>query len=236
MSNQTKRVASIRRLVIIALFTAIAYIAMLMTNLIKVQFLTLDIKDAVITLSGLFFGPLAALFASVVVPLLELITVSSTGWYGLVMNFLGTASFSITVSLVYRVKKDLFGAILALVSGVFAMTVVMMFANLIITPIYTHMPTSAIRDMIPTLFLPFNLIKAVVNAAVVMMFYKPVSSMLQRTGFLPKSEHAFKLDKRTVIIMAVSLVLVVSSIAVIFNFLEGAAFEWGLLSKFQSKK
>lgn len=226
MKNRTDNLMKIRRLVIVAMFTALAYVVMLMIHF-PVQFLTLDLKDAVITLCGLAFGPLSALFIAIVVPLLELVTVSSTGLYGLIMNIIGSVSFSLTVSLIYKRKKNFFSAILGLISGVLAMTAAMMVANLIITPLYNHIPVSAVRDMIPTLLLPFNLVKAVLNAALVLLLYKPVSTLLQKTGFLPKSEHKFRLDWRTVTVMIIALVLIVTSFIVIFQVL-GGKFTWGV--------
>ena len=115
----------LRRMIGVALFTALAYVVMLLIHF-PVSFLTLDVKDAIITLCGLCFGPLAALFSSATVALVEMVTVSSTGPYGFLMNFLGTASFSVTVSLIYRWRKNFPAAIIGLISGVFAMTAVMM--------------------------------------------------------------------------------------------------------------
>ena len=89
----------IRRMTMIGLFTALAYVVMMLIHFPVPPMLTLDLKDTVITLCGLCFGPLAAVFAGIVVPLLELITVSDTGVYGFVMNALGALSFSVTVSL-----------------------------------------------------------------------------------------------------------------------------------------
>ena len=119
MMVQTKRREATRRMVMIGLFSAMAYVVMLLLH-IKVSFLTLDVKDAVITLCGLYFGPVSALIISVLVPLLEFITVSTTGVYGLIMNILGSVSFSVTVSLIYKYKKTLWGAMLALFTGAFA--------------------------------------------------------------------------------------------------------------------
>ncbi len=217
----------IRRMTMIGLFTALAYVVMMLIHFPVPPMLTLDLKDTVITLCGLCFGPLAAVFAGIVVPLLELITVSDTGVYGFVMNALGALSFSVTVSLIYKFKKNMLGAILGLVSGVFAMTAVMLLFNLIVTPLYLHISVAEVRQMIPTLLLPFNLVKAVLNASMIMLLYKPVSSLLQRTGFLPHSEHTYRLDWRTVTAIAVSVVLIVSAFVVVFAVLGGQfTFGW----------
>ena len=219
---------NIRRLTMIGLFTALAYVVMVLIHFPVPPMLTLDLKDTVITLCGLCFGPLAAVFAGIVVPFLELITVSGTGVYGFVMNALGTLSFSVTVSLIYRFRKNMLGAVLGLVSGVFAMTAVMLLFNLVITPWYLHISVAEVRQMIPTLLLPFNLVKAVLNAALVMLLYKPVSTALQRMGFLPRSEHSYRLDWRTVTAIVISLVLVVAAFVVVFQVLGGSfTFGWG---------
>ena len=216
----------LRRLVIVALFTALAYVVMLMIHF-PISFLTMDVKDAIITLCGLSFGPLSALFISVVVPFLELIGGSPTGLYGFAMNVLGSATFSVTVSLIYKYKKSFLGAIVGLVSGVFALTAVMLLFNLIVTPRYLMVSVGEVAKLIPTLLLPFNLVKAVLNAAIVFFLYKPVSAMLQRSGFLPRSESKFRFDRRMLIVMGVALVLIVVSFAVIFGVL-GGRFEFGI--------
>ena len=219
---------NIRRLTMIGLFTALAYVVMVLIHFPVPPMLTLDLKDTVITLCGLCFGPLAAVFAGIVVPFLELITgVSDTGLYGFLMNAIGTLSFSVTVSLIYKFRKNMFGAVLGLVSGVFAMTAVMLLFNLVITPWYLHISVAEVRQMIPTLLLPFNLVKAVLNAALVMLLYKPVSTALQRMGFLPRSEHSYRLDWRTVTAIVISLVLVVAAFVVVFQVLGGSfTFGW----------
>ena len=241
MMVQTKRREATRRMVMIGLFSAMAYVVMLLLH-IKVSFLTLDVKDAVITLCGLYFGPVSALIISVLVPLLEFITVSTTGVYGLIMNILGSVSFSVTVSLIYKYKKTLWGAMLALFTGAFAMVAVMMLANLFITPYYMGVTADAVRGMIPTLLLPFNAIKAVLNVGFVLLFYKSLSRALRKTGFLPRSQSSQQeaaagealtapaKSKRfvtTVVITAVAVLLIAAAMVLIFTVL-GGKFTFGI--------
>ena len=159
---------------------------------------------------------------SVLVPLLELVTVSSTGLYGFLMNFLGTAMFAVTASLIYKYRKSFFGAIVGLVSGVAAMVATMMLFNLLVTPFYMGVTVDVVQGLIPTLLLPFNLVKGVLNAALVLLFYKPLSGVMQRAGILPRSAHPFHMDVRTVVVMCVSLALVVASLVVVFKVLGGS--------------
>ena len=215
-----KQKTNLKKLVAVALFSALAYAVMLVVHF-PVSFLTLDLKDAVIALCGLYFGPLAALFAAVFVPFLEMITVSSTGIYGFLMNMISSATFSVTVSVIYKYKKSLLGAVVGLISGVFALTAVMMLFNLVVTPFYMGVSVEAVKQLIPALLLPFNLVKATLNAALVMLLYKPVSLLLQRTGFIKKSSQSYRMDLKTILVFALSLALIIGSLIVIVSVLGG---------------
>ncbi len=175
--------SAIRRTVITAVFAALAYALMLVFHF-KVQFLTFDLKDAVITIAGLLLGPVAALVISLLVAVLEL-TVSDTGIYGFIMNFASSATFSVVASLVYQYRKRLAGAILGLISAVLALVAVMMALNLVVTPFFMGVSAHDVAAMIPTLFLPFNAVKALANAALVLILYKPVSRAMVAARLLP---------------------------------------------------
>ncbi len=217
---------AMRRIVLIALFGALSYVLMLFVHF-PVAFLTLDVKDVIITLAGLYFGPSAALILSVLVPLLEMITVSDTGIYGFVMNVLGTGAFSITSSMIYKYKKSFFGAITGLVAGVAIMVGVMMLFNLLVTPYYLGVAVAEVQALIPTLLLPFNAVKGVFNAALVLLLYKPLSGVMQRAGILPRSEHPFRMDLKSVLVTFSALALIAASLFVIF-FVLGGGFSFGI--------
>ena len=211
----------IKRMTAIAMFCALAYVCMYFIR-IPVQFLTLDIKDAVIILCSLLFGPFAGLFIAVVVPLLEFFTISETGVYGLIMNMCSSVTFSLTASLIYRYKKSLLGAVVGLISGVFAVTAVMLLANLLVTPHFMGAPLETVVAMIPKILLPFNLLKATLSASLVLLLYKPLSTVLKKIGFLqgaPKGEldpaDVKKNRIRSLVIAAVAVLVIAASLAVI---------------------
>lgn len=172
------------RTVVMALFCALAYATMFVFRF-NVAFLTFDLKDVFLTIGGLLFGPIAAVVMSLLVALLEFITVGDTGPYGFLMNFVSSAVFTSVCALVYGYRKKLSGAVIGLVAAVISMTGVMMVMNLLITPLYTSSSSADVAKMIPTLLLPFNLIKATFNAALVLLFYKPVSRALKAAGYTP---------------------------------------------------
>ncbi len=181
--HETNLRRHLRYSVAIAMFAALAYVCVFIFRF-KVSFLTLDVKDAVMAVGALALGPLAGALISLIVALLEFITVSDTGVYGLIMNFLSSASFTLTASLIYRFRRRLSSAVLGLVSAVFMTTSVMMLANLFVTPFYMGVERAQVVEMLPTLLLPFNLTKSTLNAAVVLLLYKPLTNALVRAGLM----------------------------------------------------
>ena len=215
-NNLIKSRERVKRLVFIALFTALAFSSTLVIHP-KVFFLTFDVKDAIITLAAMAFGPAAGVLISFLVALIELITISETGIYGFIMNFCSSAVFSVTASLIYKYKKTLFGGIIGLVSSVFATTAVMMLANMLITPLFMKTSTDEILKMIPTILLPFNFLKAVANAALVIGFYKPVSNALKAVGAIKRKEdEKLKFDKKTVILLLCATAISAAAIVTMF--------------------
>ena len=214
----------LRRIALIAVFGALAYALMLVIHF-KVSFLTLDLKDAVIVLSGLYFGPGAALSLSVLVPFLELISVSDTGLYGFLMNFISTATMSLTASLIYRYKRSLMGAIVALLSAAAATVGVMMLFNLWITPYYMGVTVETVKALIPTLLLPFNTVKSCMNVGFVLLLYKPISTVMQRMKLIEKSSQKQSLNRKTIAVTVLALILIGVSLAIVLGVLNGR-FEW----------
>ena len=176
----------LKRHTTVAVLCALSFLC---TVLIKfpVMFLTMDIKDSIIMLCTLFFGVPSGIIAAVVVPLLEYMTVSGTAEYGLIMNVISSVSLCIPVGLIYKYKKTLNGAILGLCVSVVSMTAVMMVANLFITPYYMGVSQADVVSLIPTLLLPFNLVKGTLNAAIVLLLYKPLSRALKKNKLPEKS-------------------------------------------------
>jgi riboflavin transporter FmnP len=221
MQNRQNSIIKIKKICAVAMFCALAYACMYFIK-IPVGFLTLDVKDSLIVLTSLLFGPIYGLTIAVVVPFLELITISGTGVYGFIMNVCSSVTFSVTAGMIYRYKKSMVGAIISLCSGVFAVTSVMMLANLFITPYYIGGSVADVAAMIPKILLPFNLVKATLNAAIVLLLYKPLSKTLKRIGFLTSSgvSHQGE-DKghgrmRSVLITVISLAVIAGSLAIIF--------------------
>jgi riboflavin transporter FmnP len=202
----------IKKTASIAMLSALAFLARLVFK-IPVSFLTFDIKDTVIALGGLVFGPVSGVVIALVVSLVEMI-ISETGPIGFIMNFVSSAVFAGVASLIYKFKRTFNGAIIGLYSSVAATTAVMLLMNVILTPIYQGVPRSAVIAMLPTLFLPFNFAKTLLNAAIVMLIYKPVVVALRKAKILEGKTMDVKFGKQSVITIIISSVSLVAAIVI----------------------
>ena len=216
-NNFTKSHEKIKRMVFVALFAALAYASTMIIHP-KVMFLTFDVKDSVITLAAMAFGPVSGVVISFLAALIEFVTISETGIYGFIMNFCGSAVFSVTASLIYKYKKTLWGGIIGLVAAVFAMTAAMLLANIVVTPFFMKTSTEEVMKLLPTVLLPFNFLKALANAGLVIGFYKPVSNALKAVGAIKRKEdEKLKFDKITLLLLLCAAVVSAVSVIVMFT-------------------
>ena len=214
---QKKDRFGIRKMTLLAVFTALAY-AVTFTFRINVSFLTFDAKDAIVGIAAMIFGPASGAIISFLVATIEQITVGDTGFWGWLMDFASTATFSITAGYIYSKRRNISGVALSLSTAVVATVTAMMLCNLLITPIYMKVELAQVIDLIPILLLPFNLTKAVLNAGVVLALYKPLITALRAAKLLPKSENAGNGTKpsfwslRSLVFILIAIVLISASI------------------------
>lgn len=177
-----------KKIALIGLFCAIAYIFTILGGLLPISvagFLKYDPKDIIVAIAGFILGPASALVISVITALLELATgISTTGFYGLLMNIISTASFACVSSFIYKKRKTLPGAIVGLIVATLVTTAFMLLWNYFVTPFYMHVPREVVASMLPTVFLPFNLIKYGMNACLALIIYKPLVNALRRSHIL----------------------------------------------------
>lgn len=214
MDNQNKKRFSFdtKRLVGMAMFAALAY-GITFVFRIPVEFLTFDAKDAVLTIAAFIYGPIAALVMSLIPALIEFITISSTGFWGFLMNFASSACFSFTASVIYKYRRSFNGAIIGLYASVLATTALMMVMNILVTPIYMKVSREVVLDLLPTLLLPFNFAKALMNAAIAMLIYKPVSIAMKRAKLI-QGKMDVKFNKQSVIMLIIGGVTLAASITI----------------------
>ena len=217
----TKSTQNIKNLASMAMLTALAVAADIFLRIGGIGgFLTYEPKDVVLTIGAFLFGPVAGLIMSLVVCLVEMISVSSTGPIGLLMNFLSSAVFVGVASVIYYRKKTMSRAVAGLIAAVLSMTAVMLLWNYIVTPMYMGVPREQVVGMLLPLLLPFNLIKAALNAALVLLLYKGAATALRKSGLVPKRDSYQSDNKRlnTVLVVVISAVAAVTLLLVLLIF------------------
>ncbi len=219
--TRSKTLTNIRNITAIGLFCAIAFVLCLVFHF-KAMFLTFDLKDSVITVGAMLLGPIPGLIMSVIVALLDFLLIPSstgTGIYGLMMDIISSASFVCIGSWMYTYRRTMSGAVIGMISSILGMTAVMMVANILITPYYMGATTGEVIALIPTLLLPFNVTKAVFNAALVFILYNPISRAMRLAKFIPARAEEGKAKNIKLTIVVTGVGLVVGAVALLYFFL-----------------
>lgn len=224
MKQTTKTKYDVKTLTAMAMIVALAYAAMAVCKLFIPKiggFLSLDIIDAVVGIGGFLFGPMAAVMMIVVEAFIEAITLSTTGWYGFVMNVLSTVLLICPAVIIYRHKGKTSGAVIGLCVGVVFRLLGMIVFNYIVTPMYFKMPRAAVVDLMPMIAL-FNLVKGTLNAALLMILYPPVSKTLRKIGLVApsKSQGSAEGQKFSYVPLIVSLVVLAGAVLVVLKMLK----------------
>ncbi len=137
-----------------------------------VAFLEYDPADISILIVGLSYGTGWGILATVVVSLVQGLTVSSSGGFiGILMHIISTGAFVTSVSLTNKKTEKL---LISLPAGVITMVVVMIPVNLIFTGIFMKTGVAAVAKMLIPAIIPFNLLKAGINAIVAGIIYERI--------------------------------------------------------------
>lgn len=210
MDSKTKKITTT------AMLCAIAYVVVVIGRIPVVLFLKYDPKDIIITLGGLIWGPMTSFIVSVIVSLIEMVTISENGVLGCIMNIVSTCSFACTASVIYKKKRTLSGAVTGLVTGSLMMVLVMLLWNYLIAPIYMGYPREAVSKLLVPAFLPFNLLKAGLNAGFTFLLYKPVTTALRKAGYISNSQNMQ--SRKPIGLWLFSGVIVITCILLILSF------------------
>lgn len=182
-----------KKLSTIGMICAFAYAAAVIGRIPLILFLKYDPKDVIIVIGGMIFGPFTSFAITVIVSIVEMFTISETGIWGCIMNVISSCSFACSAAFLYQKNRKLSNITLSLFCGLTCQVAAMMFWNYLITPIYMGYPREAIIELLLPVFLPFNLIKGGMNAAITLLLYKPVFTALRHFNLIePKPDS----DKR----------------------------------------
>ena len=173
--SQKKKGIPTRKLCGMAVLTALAVVLACTIHVpyFGAGFLEYSPSDVPVLIASFMYGPVWGLVITAIVSLIQGLTVSAgSGWIGIAMNFLSTGIFVLSAGLIYKFKHDIKGATIGLVVGFVCGVVTMILWNILITPLYMKVPRETVLAMIPTVFLPFNVLKYAGNAAMTFSLYK----------------------------------------------------------------
>ena len=188
MNNQNKfSTAAIAKL---AMMTAVSMVLLLLIRIPfpPAPFLVYDPADVPIYITAFAFGPAAGLIVTLVVCLIQAFMLGGDGLYGFLMHFVATGIVAVVIGLMYARCKTKKRAVMSLAVAVVVAVVVMCVMNILVTPAYMGAPREAVIAMIPTVIIPFNLLKAGLNAVLTFVLYKRVSGFLHGSSAVRAAE------------------------------------------------
>ena len=128
--------------------------------------------DVPILIAGFLLGPLYGLAITVIVSVIQGVTVSASGgWIGIVMHICGTGALVAASSVIYRRRNTIPFAIAGIFVGLLAYTSLMIGLNYILTPLYLGRPAEEITAVL-WYIIAFNLIKGAVNSVIAFNLFK----------------------------------------------------------------
>lgn len=145
------------------------------------SFLEYDPADIPILIAAFAYGPVQGLILTVVVSVIQGLTVSATsgGIIGVVMHIFATGGCAFVAGSIYKKNKTRKNAVLALVAGALVQTVAMVIMNMIFTPLFMKVPLETVIALLGPAIIPFNLFKAGINGTVTFILYKFISHYLK---------------------------------------------------------
>ncbi|MFW6287380.1 MAG: ECF transporter S component [bacterium] len=178
---------NLKKLTNISVMTALAVVFMIFLKFpipFLPPFLIYEPGDIPILIISFLYGPIPALISTFISSVLMELTTGLGGPWGILMHFIATGTFVTTAGLIYQKMHSRKGAIIGLISGTIAMTVIMIPANLIVTPIYLGASREQVIKLLVPGIIPFNLIKAALNSIFTVIVYKYLANFLRSKGLI----------------------------------------------------
>lgn len=193
---ENKKILSIRNLVQIGMFGALAAVLMLFEfplPFIAPSFYELDLSEIPVLIGTFSMGPVAGVLIELIKVLLKLVLKgTSTAYVGDVANFVIGCFFLLPAGIIYKIKRTKKGAVLGMTVGTLTMAVVGAAMNAyVLLPFYFKIygmteeqliaagaGINSLITSIPTFILvavvPFNLIKGIIVSLITYLVYKRV--------------------------------------------------------------
>lgn len=198
--QQLKDCGRTLNLVKIAVLAALGFVLMQVFHIpmpFAPAFMSVDFGDVPGLVGGFAMGPVAGVIIQFVKNFLKLLTTETVG-VGELSNFIVSTAFVIGASSYYKRHKTMSGAVVALLIGSIAMTVMALISNAyFIFPAYAKAidldlnalavqvgsANHLVKDYWTLMFfavVPFNLVKTALESVVCLLLYKRISPILHR--------------------------------------------------------
>lgn len=179
-AEKLKKMFTAKRLALMAVFTALAYVASFLEFSLfpSASFLKLDFGNVFIMLIGFLLGPVEGVVVCALKEILR-IPLGSTGGVGELANMIVTSSFILLPSVVYKFRKGLNVVVPAMAAACFIATGTALLANRFILFPAFGIPTKGFYE-VWELILAFNLIKTVSVSLFTLLLYKRLSAFLKK--------------------------------------------------------
>lgn len=192
---------NVRKIAMTAILSAVATVLMFISFSLPIipSFIKLDFSELPALIAAFSMGPVSGVVVCFIKNLVNL-TMSTTGGAGELCNFLMGVTFVVPAGLLYKFRKDRWGALWGSVLGAVVMAVMSFPINYFISyPFYVRsgmMSMEAIMDayqlILPSVQtlpqallifnIPFTLVKAACDVAITFAVYKRISPLIHGQG------------------------------------------------------
>lgn len=192
---------NVRKIAMTAILSAVATVLMFISFSLPIipSFIKLDFSELPALIAAFSMGPVSGVVVCFIKNLVNL-TMSTTGGAGELCNFLMGVTFVVPAGLLYKFRKDRWGALWGSLLGAVVMAVMSFPINYFISyPFYVRsgmMSMEAIMDayqlILPSVQtlpqallifnIPFTLVKAACDVAITFAVYKRISPLIHGQG------------------------------------------------------
>lgn len=185
-NGKMKSKRQIRWLVLVALFSALAYVLLFIEFPILPQapFLKYDFSNVIAILAGFILGPVAGIAVEVVKALLKWVMPGYTdGWIGFVGLLTSGILLTLGTVILYRIKQNLTSKLLGPIVGTVLLTGVMVLFNYFVLLPFYGIPAEAKGALVLTAVLPFNVIKGLISSILGVSIYSLIEKRVKGFSF-----------------------------------------------------
>ena len=194
MNNKIKKIS------IVALFSALSAMFMYFDFPLPIAptFMKMDLSELPVIIGGFVLGPIECISIAIFKVIIKFVLKgTSTMFLGEIANIIGSISYALPASIIYKALKTKERAIVGMIIGIILASIVCTLCNAVfLFPLYInifHMSEETIIKMCNTVVpfidsmtkvylfsvLPFNLVKFSISSIITYVFYKNISKHIK---------------------------------------------------------